>query len=322
MKVLVTGRITVYEVRGTYQIDVLTMRPVGEGELQIAFEQLKRKLDAEGLFDPEHKVPLPSYPESIGIVTSASGAALHDVLNVMSRRFPSVEVILSPVRVQGIGASLEIAGAIRDLNRYGLVDVILLTRGGGTLEDLWAFNEENVARAIHASSIPVMSAVGHEIDFTISDFVADARAPTPSAAAEMLVPERAAILETIGNNWYTIHDNVTAMLKNLKDTIKHLLGSYSFNRPLDLLRQTSQRVDELHRGMTSAINHRIALSRTVVASLDQRIKGLNPAMVLRRGYAMVLKNDRIVSSRRSLKQDDTVELRFHDGSVHSVVYEE
>jgi len=205
MKVIVSGRITVYEVRGTYQIDVASISPLGAGELQMAFERLKEKLAAEGLFQRDRKKPLPEYPERIGIVTSRTGAVLHDMVHVFRRRFPALTLVLVPVRVQGAGAAEEIARAVRDLNACGTVDVIIVARGGGSLEDLWAFNEEVVARSIVSSRIPVVSAVGHEVDFTIADFVADLRAPTPSAAAEIVVKDRTAVLEILRDFVYTMH---------------------------------------------------------------------------------------------------------------------
>jgi exodeoxyribonuclease VII large subunit len=319
MKVVATGRITVYEVRGVYQLDVTSMRPVGAGELQIAFEKLKRKLAAEGLFDAEHKKPLPKYPERIGVVTSETGAALQDLLHVLRRRFPAVEVILMPVRVQGAGAGIEIAEAIKDFNRYGAVDVLIVCRGGGSIEDLWAFNEEVVARAIYHSRIPVISAVGHEIDFTIADFVADLRAPTPSAAAELVVPDRKAVLDTLRNYWYTMHENVQDVVNSRKERIRNLLQSYSFNRPLDLLRQYSQRVDELERSMTSAMTHRFSILKARSESLRHQLVALDPTLVLRRGYAIVRKEGRVVSSRHALKSADEISITFHDGSVSSRV---
>lgn len=319
MKVVATGRITVYELRGNYQMDVFSMRPVGEGELQLAFERLKRKLAAEGLFDQEHKKPIPRYPERIGIVTSESGAALQDVLHILRRRFPAVEVILAPVRVQGAGAGAEIAQAIRDFNQFGGVDVLIVGRGGGSLEDLWAFNEEVVARAIYDSRIPIISAVGHEIDFTIADFVADLRAPTPSAAAELVVPDRRTVLDTLHDYWYTMHDNVRHVLGSRKERIQHLLRSYSFNRPLDLLRQYSQRVDELERSMTAAMVHDLAMRKASVEALRHQLAALDPTSVLRRGYAIVRKEGAVVSSRALLTSNDTIDVTFHDGTVSSRV---
>ena len=319
MKVIVTGRLTVYEVRGAYQIEVSSIRPVGIGELQMAFEYLKRKLAAEGLFDAEHKKPLPEFPERIGIITSPTGAALHDMLNVLRRRFPGVEVILRPTLVQGAGASDDIARAVNDLNEVGGIDVIIVARGGGSLEDLWAFNDETVARAIFKSTVPVVSAVGHEIDFTIADFVADLRAPTPSAAAELVVRDRNAILANVRDSWYTMREAMMTMLNDRKEHVRHLLRSYSFNKPIDLLRQHSQRVDELERSLSSAISHRLAMLKSASDSLHHRVVALDPTLVLRRGYTMVYRGSEIVGSAVGLHTDDTVDIKFHDGVVPSKV---
>ncbi|MBM2839674.1 MAG: exodeoxyribonuclease large subunit [Bacteroidetes bacterium] len=318
-KVIVTGRLTLYEVRGVYQIEVSSIRPVGIGELQVAFEYLKRKLAAEGLFDAEHKKSLPEYPERIGIITSPSGAALHDMLNVFRRRFPAVEIILRPTIVQGAGAPDDIARAISELNDVGNIDVIILGRGGGSIEDLWAFNEERVARAIFNSKIPIVSAVGHEIDFTIADFAADLRAPTPSAAAELVVRDRNAVLANVRDYWYTIHETMTTMLNHRKEHVRHLLRTYSFNKPIDLLRQYSQRVDELDRGLSGTVSHRIALLKSSSQSLRHRIAALDPGLVLRRGYTMVYRAERIIGSAKRLSAGDSVDIRFSDGVVSSKV---
>ncbi len=197
MKVKAAGQITIYEKSGQYQLVVSSLQPSGIGELELAFQQLKKKLAGEGLFDPAHKVAIPQFPERIGVVTSPTGAAIRDILNITKRRAPHIEIILWPVAVQGEGASAQIAHAIRGFNKLKLVDVLIVGRGGGSLEDLWAFNEEAVARAIYESKLPVISAVGHEIDFSIADFVADLRAPTPSAAAEMAVPDAIQLSERI-----------------------------------------------------------------------------------------------------------------------------
>jgi exodeoxyribonuclease VII large subunit len=318
-KVVVTGRITVYEPRGTYQIDAGSMRPAGVGELQAAFEELKRKLEAEGLFAASRKRPLPAFPARIGLVTSPTGAALQDILNILRRRWPGLEVVLMPVRVQGAGAAAEIARAIGELSDYGMVDLVILGRGGGSFEDLWAFNEEVVARAIAGCRAPVISAVGHETDFTIADFVADLRAPTPSAAAELAVRDRNAVLEILRTNWYHLETSVLSMLQSHKRTIRHLLGSYAFNRPVDLLREHAQRIDEIDRSMNTAINHRIELSGARLRELGHRIDALDPKLVLRRGYAMVRKDGALVTSRRPLHRDDRIEVLFHDGPVTSRV---
>ncbi len=321
MKVVASGRITVYEVRGNYQLDVLGMRPLGTGDLQIAFERLKQKLFEEGLFAEEHKLPLPDYPGRIGIVTSPTGAVLQDMLNVLRRRFPGVEVVIAPVKVQGPGASLEIAEAIRVLNSLNLVDVIVLARGGGSLEDLWPFNEEIVARAVYNSILPVVSAIGHEVDYSIADFVADMRAPTPSAAAELIVPERSAIIEVLRNNAYTMQEYLTTTLKSHKESIRHLLLSYTFNKPLDLLRQMNQRIDELHRTLGVSMEHIHALTVSRMNGLRQRMESLNPELILRRGYAMVYRDTDIISSSSALRARDEIRVRFSDGEKKSLVIE-
>jgi len=319
MKVVVSGRVTVYEVRGNYQIDAASMAPLGVGELQLAFEKLKQKLASEGLFDARRKKPLPPFPERIGIVTSPTGAVIHDLLNVLRSRFPGLTVILAPVRVQGAGAAQEIADALGDLNRYGEVDVIIIARGGGSLEDLWAFNEEVVARAIAASAIPTVSAVGHEIDFTIADFVADFRASTPSAAAASVVRDRRELLEILRQSCYTLRDIIEGTITSRRDTINHLLRSYAFNRPLDSLRQSSQRLDDLHRTMVTSAAHRIALLSSRVHGVGQRIASLNPELTLKRGYAIVLKKGTMIGSSTALHPRDTIAIKFHDGVVPSTV---
>ncbi len=314
MKVIARGNVTVYEPRGSYQIDVAQLQPLGVGELQLAYERLKQKLADEGLFDEERKKPLPKYPERIGIVTSPTGAAIQDILNILSRRYPTVEVILYPVKVQGAGAAAEIAEAITDFNSYGGIDVLIVGRGGGSLEDLWAFNEEVVARAISASEIPIVSAVGHEIDFTIADFVADLRAPTPSAAAEIVVPNMTEIVENLHNYCYTLEEIVSDRINSYRDTIASLIKSYSFNRPFDLLRQYKQRNDELHSTLERMLSHKLELSKQNLQSLQHRIESLDHQKVLKRGYSMVYRDGNVVSSANVLSKDDAIELRFHDGN--------
>ena len=319
MKVIVRGNITVYEPRGNYQIDCLQIQPVGIGDLQLAFDRLKQKLNAEGLFDEAHKKPLPEYPQKLGIVTSPTGAAIQDMLNILSRRFPAIEVIVAPVKVQGIGAAEEIAEAIRDLNSLPDIDVIIIGRGGGSLEDLWAFNEEIVARAIFASRIPVVSAVGHEIDFSISDFVADLRAPTPSAAAELVVRDRNDVIDILRNFSYTIQNSVAALLRSSKEKVQSLVGSYSFNKPLDLLRQRSQRVDEVERRLHQIVGQRFAMQRQRAQSLKKRVQSLDPELVLKRGYTIVYRNQRIVPAVAHLSEKDQITVKFRDGQAESIV---
>ncbi len=319
MKIIAQGRITVYEVRGIYQLDVHELHPIGIGELQLAFEQLKEKLLKEGLFDPAHKKPLPEFPEHIGIVTSPTGAAIRDIINIISRRFPAVELILTPVRVQGYGAAAEIVQAIGDLNAYAEVDVIIVGRGGGSLEDLWAFNEEVVARAIYESAIPIISAVGHEVDFSISDFVADLRAPTPSAAAELVVRNRLELLDIIRNFCYTMTQHLQNFIESGRQRIQHLVESYSFNQPRDLVRQYSQRVDEVHRRLGELLTHRFELLRRKVEGLQKRIESVNPDQVVRRGYVIVYRDGELISSVKRLRLNDVVKMKFRDGVAKSRV---
>lgn len=315
MKVIARGSITVYPPRGNYQLDVDQIQPIGLGELQLAFERLKQKLDAEGLFDAEHKKQIPEFPERIGLVTSETGAALQDIRSVLLRRHPSVEVILASVRVQGAGAAEEIADAIKQMNRYGGIDVMIVGRGGGSLEDLWAFNEEIVARAIYASKIPIISAVGHEIDFSIADFVADFRAPTPSAAAELAVRDRTELLEDIGNLCYTMRGALDNQLSGLRERTASLVTSYSFNRPKDLVRELSQRVDELERNLRISFEHTAQIIHQKYISLQLQLQALNPSGVLKRGYAIVRKDGRIVSSANLLGNGDEADIQFHNGTI-------
>jgi exodeoxyribonuclease VII large subunit len=315
MKVIARGSITVYPPRGNYQIDVEQMQPIGVGELQLAFERLKKKLAAEGLFDTEHKKPIPEFPECIGIITSETGAALQDICSVLSRRQPSVDVILAPVRVQGAGAAEEIAEAIEQMNRFSGIDVIIVGRGGGSLEDLWAFNDEIVARAIYGSNVPIVSAVGHEIDFCIADFVADLRAPTPSAAAELVVRDRAELLEEISNLYYTMNDAVNNRISSFRERVAGLLTSYSFNKPRDLVREFSQRVDEIDRSIDISFNHIVQTVHQRYNALKNQLQALNPQGILKRGYSIVRKENQIVSSERLLHRGDEAQIQFHDGTV-------
>lgn len=315
MKVIARGKITVYPPRGNYQIDVTSLQPAGMGELQIAFENLKEKLYKEGLFDERHKKPLPEYPSRIGIITSETGAAIRDIITVIKRRFPPVELILYPVRVQGVGAAGEIAQAILDMNRYGEIDVIIAGRGGGSLEDIWPFNEESVAWAIFNSDIPVVSAVGHEIDYTIADMVADMRAPTPSAAAEIVVPDYRKLIEIFNDFAYILSRYVFELVRGKRDTIRQLLNTYSFNRPHDLMRSFSQRVDELDRQLKSTMTYLVDKKYTQVTSLSKRLESLNPDRVLDRGYAIIYAGRKILQTKQDTLKHGEGEIRFKDGRV-------
>jgi exodeoxyribonuclease VII large subunit len=260
LHVTVRGSISVYEARGDYQIYVESIEPVGLGALQLAFDQLKKRLEAEGLFSPERKKPLPILPRCIGLITSPTGAAVRDVVRILRRRFHNVHLTLFPVRVQGDGASLEIVRALQFFNRQHSVDVLILARGGGSLEDLWAFNEEAVARAIAQSTIPVISGVGHETDFTIADFVADVRASTPSAAAELVVNTRREFDKHVADLRQTLADQLRYRILVLSRRVHELGARRAFRRPLDLLRQQRQRADEMTSRLAHALRANLTLS--------------------------------------------------------------
>jgi exodeoxyribonuclease VII large subunit len=275
LRITVRGALSVYEQRGEYQIYVQHIEPVGLGALQLAFEQLKQRLEAEGLFAAERKKPLPMLPRRIGLVTSPSGAAVRDILRVLRRRFPSAHVVLFPVRVQGEGAAQEIVEALRYFNRKRLADVLLLARGGGSLEDLWAFNEEIVARAVAASQIPIICGVGHETDFTIADFVADVRAATPSAAAEIVVRSREEFDRHIGELDRRLADRLRYVLLEKRHEVQQLMGHRAFRRLPDLVRQRRQRVDELALVQAELLRRRLKNTADKVRLLERRLAGID-----------------------------------------------
>jgi len=315
MAVLCFGRVSVYTVRGDLQLYVDDMEPQGQGALALAFEQLKRKLAAEGLFAAERKRELPFLPHSIGIVTSGKGAALHDMLRIIGDRFADRRVVICPVKVQGEGAANEIAAAIADLNRFGAVDVIIAGRGGGSLEDLWAFNEEVVARAIFASHVPVVSAVGHEIDFTIADFVADARAPTPTAAAEMVLPRKRDLVEQMANLQTRLASGMDDKLDHLRETFQGLVKRLS--DPGRKLRENQQRVDELSVDLVRRFQDCLRRLQDRLAERAGRLGALSPLAVLDRGYSIAhkLPEERIVKSSAELRIGDRLRVSFAQGKA-------
>ena len=321
MKVVVQGNLSVYEPRGAYQIIVKRIEERGVGALQLAFERLKRTLFEEGLFDEAHKVPIPMLPERIGVVTSPTGAAIRDILNVLGRRFAEVRLIVYPVRVQGEGAAGEIAAALDDLNALRLVDVIIVTRGGGSLEDLWPFNEEQVARAISRSAIPVISAVGHEIDWTISDFVADLRVPTPSAAAELVIGRKAELLERVGILREKLYTAATGRVAELSRRLELARKSYVFREPASLVRQYQQRVDDALERMALHARHRVARLADRIHGFEARLGALNPTAVLARGYSVTTDaaTGRIVSDAAVLAAGKRVRTQLHRGAFTAEV---
>lgn len=321
MKVIVWGSITVYERNGQYQLDVIELIPAGLGKLEIAFRRLKEKLFREGLFDEEHKKPIPEFPEAIGVVTSPTGAAIRDIIRIIQSRFPSVKIIVNPVRVQGEGAAEEIAQAIKEFNEYKKIDVMLVGRGGGSVEDLWAFNEETVARAIYESEIPIISAVGHQIDFVIADFVADSRASTPSAAAQMVVEERDELLEQIKANIRKLSLYLSSLLDHSKQRLEAPKESYGFRRPFDIITQRSQKVDELGQQLVDRIKNYFEIKSNAISLLKEKLKTLSPLSVLKRGYSIARKLPEltVIKDAGILKKEDRIEVRVFKGKIESKV---
>lgn len=324
MLVQAHGHVSVYEARGEMQLVVRSMRLAGEGARQQAFEALKRQLYAEGLFEAEYKRPLPAFPERIGIVTSGSGAVLHDLLSILKRRFPSVHVLVCPVRVQGMGAAEAVAEAVDAFNAIPegdplRADVLIVGRGGGSVEDLWAFNEEVVARAIFRSEIPVISAVGHETDFTIADYVADVRAATPSMAAELAVPDRGEVLGIVRSLYGAIDAANRHRIAQARQQVARLTGSYAFRRPVDQMHRNAQRLDELTRRIHRASARQVERQQERLAALETRLQLLDPERPLRQGYARVERDGHFVRRRRELESDAVITLHFQDGKVEARV---
>jgi exodeoxyribonuclease VII large subunit len=287
-EILVHGRVSVYEARGEYQLYADQIQAVGGlGDLHLRFEALKAKLDAEGLFDPGRKRPIPAFPTQIGVVTSATAAAWHDIQNVLQRRFPLVEVLLSPTLVQGADAPAQIVRALRRLNSQTDVDVIILARGGGSLEDLWRFNDEGVARAVAASRIPVISGVGHEIDFTIVDFVADLRAPTPSAAAELATPNRDDLLLDIDRLRNSLAGSVGDALSERERDLRRLQSALRFTTPLKAAQLARRRIAEKREQLARAEQLRLQQLRERLLHRSRALEAANPSNILARGYALL-----------------------------------
>lgn len=316
MKVIARGRVSVYEASGQYQLYVDDMQPDGVGALNLAYEQLKEKLQKEGLFSEHHKKPLPPYPEKVGVITSPTGAAVRDIINVLGRRFPYVEIVFCPVLVQGEGAHLQLTDAVNLFNSERAADVIIIGRGGGSIEDLWEFNDEGLARAVYNSDIPVISAVGHETDFTICDFVADMRAPTPSAAAELAVPDANELqyaLSALKNRMFL---NVSSGIADRRSRLEYLTSKGALKSPDEMLSNRSQRLDTAFSKMLSSYENRIGGKKVEFISAATALSKLDPMSVLMRGFAFVSdKNGKNVYSSQALAKGDKINVRFHDGSA-------
>ena len=316
MKVLARGRISVYEAGGSYQLYITEMIPDGVGELYIAYEQLKKRLEEEGLFSQEFKKPIPQYPEKVGVITAATGAAVRDIINVITRRYPYAEIILYPSLVQGAGAAENICKGISSFNATKMVDVIIAGRGGGSIEDLWAFNEEIVARGIFASEIPIISAVGHETDFTIADFVADLRAPTPSAAAEIAVPSQ---LELISRIMVDKNRIANAMIKRLENERKNI-ERLKVKNPKEMIEDEYLRLDNLLKQAEKNFKIKLMSGREQLGNLAAKLDALSPLKVIKRGYAIPVDNDgNVIKSAKVMKSGMEFDLKMADGEKSCIV---
>ena len=319
MKVLAVGRITVYPRDGAYQMYCESMTPDGVGDLHVAYEQLKAKLQEEGLFDLHHKQPLPQFPHRIAVITSSAGAAIHDILRILGKRYPLSKVILLPVRVQGVEAPPEIVGAIRYVNRWKLADVILTGRGGGSIEDLWAFNDERVARAIYDSEIPVVSAVGHEPDVTIADFVADVRAATPSNGAELIAPDREDLRQRLQSCESRMTAALEKQLKLSRQRLDALAGRRVLQSPKNYIEDRRVTLDRVQEQLTAAARHCFDRKRQRFIRLTASLDAMSPLKVLSRGYSVVRSDTRLVKSVHDVAAGDKLRISLADGTVNAAV---
>ena len=315
MKVILNGKITVYPPRGSYQLDIRSIKPAGLGELQEAFEKLKKKLEAEGLFDEKFKKPIPIFPKKIGIVTAIDGAAFRDLVSVAKRRYPLVELVISPARVQGSGAAESIVNSIKLLNNLGNVDVIIVGRGGGSIEDLWAFNEEIVARAIFKSKIPVISGVGHEVDFTIADYVADLRAPTPSVAMEIVTPDINEIENFINGFLSKSSSDIESLLEEKKEEVASFYRSYGFRLPMEILNRNSQQVDTSIGRILQSIDKFSLIYDNKISLLSKSLESYDIQRVLKRGFVLVKQNSKFVTRASNFNKAKKAQLKFYDGEI-------
>lgn len=323
LEVTIVGKLDVYIRRGEYSLVATSVEPKGVGSLQLAFQQMYERLEAEGLFGDDHKIELPQYPRRVAVVTSPTGAAIRDIITTAQRRNRLVELFVYPVKVQGDGAAESVARAIRRINALNEalgIDVIIVGRGGGSLEDLWAFNEEPVARAIYDSEIPIVSAVGHEVDTTIADLVADMRAPTPTAAAELVVPELSAMAEVAQEYQLRLSRGLRHTLEIWKERLGTLTSRLTAQGPLNQLRREQQRLDYLWEGLQSAMKHKLAASRDQANSLGQHLNALSPLAVLQRGYSITrTEAGEVIKDTEQVKPDDVIVTKLAKGEVQSKV---
>ena len=322
MQVIAMGKISVYPRDGAYQLYCSAMVMDGIGDLYAAFEQLKTQLAAKGLFDPSHKKPIPQFPKTIGIITSSAGAAVHDMLRILRKRYPLTKVLLLPVRVQGAEAPGEIVAAIRYANHYRLADLLIVGRGGGSIEDLWAFNDERVAYAIYESAIPIISAVGHEPDVTISDFVADLRAATPSNAAELAVPDQDSLRQNLDGISESLAHMMTRQIKVARQRLKMLSSSPALVSPEGYLNQRRSNLEALRGRLIAVQNQQLAVKKQRFAAITAKLDAMSPLKVLSRGYAMVqTETGQILRSVQNVSLDDSIRITLEDGVLHATVHD-
>lgn len=319
MKVIARGRVSVYEATGQYQLYIEDMQPDGIGALNLAYEQLKKKLSAEGLFSDEIKKPIPAYPKRIGVITSPTGAAVQDILNILGRRYPIAEVVFCPVLVQGENAPVQLIGAVERFNKANAADVIIIGRGGGSIEDLWAFNDEKLARTIAESDIPIISAVGHETDFTICDFVADLRAPTPSAAAELATPNMTELL----SYFKSVKDSLPAIIQRRIDFEKQELDNLASSKvllsPDEFINIRKNELDMLSADMIKAFKAILSENQREFAALSAKLDALSPLSVLSRGYSIVQNKNKVIKSAKELNIGQNIMVKLSDGKAECEV---
>lgn len=322
MKVIAMGKISVYPRDGAYQLYCTAMTMDGVGDLHAAFEHLKKKLSAQGLFDPAHKKTIPAFPKTIGIITSSAGAAVHDMLRILNKRYPLAKVLLLPVRVQGAEAPGEIAAAIRYANHYRLADVLIVGRGGGSIEDLWAFNEEIVAHAIYESAIPIISAVGHEPDVTISDYVADLRAATPSNAAELVVPDQDVLLQNLDGMADTMAAGLTRQINNAAKHLEILSNSTALRSPTGYLDQRSQALTMMMNRLVSSQQNNLSRQNQRYIAYVSKLDAMSPLKVLTRGYSLAQTEDgSVLRSAKQVRIGDPISISLSDGTLRASVTE-
>ena len=319
MKVICRGRVALYEPNGQYQLYIEDMQPDGIGALTLAYEQLKKTLSEKGIFDSERKKPLPKFPKTVGVVTSPTGAAVQDILNILYRRFPCINVVMCPVLVQGENAPAQLVRAVKTLDEHNACDVIIIGRGGGSIEDLWAFNSEELAYAIYDCKIPVISAVGHETDFTICDFASDMRAPTPSAAAELAVPDKEELLSYYSSQLHYVSSLTDLKIRQGNNIIADFRRRLSLVSPKAKIIDSEKKIDFLNNSLHKRITEIYNLKSNAVSNIASKLEGLNPLSVLARGYSIAEKDGKVISSKTQLEKDDEFTLEFSDGKIKAKV---